>query len=69
MGVTDEVCSPELNPRQYLNDDLKGRAHTTCSARNGDELKGKVRRATCFMQRRPELVAYYFHHPSIAYAG
>lgn len=61
--------SPELNPDEYLNNDLKGRVHTSRAARNKDELKGKVRRAMCFLQRRPEHVARYFRHPSIAYAG
>lgn len=60
---------PELNPDEYLNNDLKGRIQAGRTARNKEELKGKVRRAMCYLQRRPEHVARYFRHPSVAYAA
>lgn len=61
--------SPERNPDEYLNNDLKGALNAGESAATPEELKGKMRG---FMQRLgklPEHVQAYFEHPKVAYAA
>ena len=61
--------SPELNPDEYLNGDLKGRVHSGTQAHSAKDLKHK---ATSFMRRlvkRPHHVRSYFKHPKVAYAA
>lgn len=61
--------SPELNPDEYLNGDLKNQLQTRRPARNRDELESKVRGAMMRIQDRPTRVKAYFRHPKIAYAA
>jgi len=60
--------SPELNPDEYLNHDVKanavGRARPTTSA----ELIGNVRSYLRITQARPALVKRYFHPEPVRYA-
>lgn len=61
--------SPELNPDEYLNGDLKGRVHSGTQAHSAKDLKHK---ATSFMRRlvkRPHHVRSYFKYPKVAYAA
>jgi transposase len=61
--------TPERNPDEYLNNDLKGSLNADGPSANREELKGKMRR---FMQRvgkLPEHVQGYFQHPKVAYAA
>lgn len=61
--------APELNPDEYLNNDVKGNVNAGGPAETRDELEGKLRR---FMQRLgklPEHVQAYFRHPEASYAG
>jgi len=61
--------SPELNPDEYLNCDLKAEIHSKPQALDKDGLKEKVVRAMNFLQAAPPRVASYFKHPKIAYAA
>jgi transposase len=61
--------SPERNPDEYLNCDLKGNINTDGMPKDREELKGKLSR---FMQKLSELphrVASYFKHKFIQYAA
>ncbi len=61
--------SPELNPDEYLNCDLKAQIHSSKPARNRKELETKVRGAMMKLQNRPERVKSWFKHPKIQYAA
>ena len=61
--------SPELNPDEYLNHDVKSNAVGRRRPRHRDELIGNVRRFMWSTQRRPHKVQRYFHHPSVRYAA
>ena len=61
--------SPEFNPDEYLNCDLKAGVHSKPPARDGDKLKKKVRAHMKKLQKSPERVRKYFKHPKIAYAA
>lgn len=61
--------SPELNPDERLNGDLKYQVHTGLVARNKEQVKSKVRSAMKTIQRRPERVRKYFEDSIIAYAA
>lgn len=61
--------SPELNPDEYLNCDLKALVHGGKPARNRDELESKIRGAMMKIQNRPKRVMSYFQHRKIQYAA
>jgi transposase len=61
--------SPELNPDEYLNCDLKAGVHSSSPARSKSQLKGKALSHLRMLQKRPGRVAKYFNHPKIAYAA
>lgn len=61
--------SPELNPDEYLNCDLKGRVHSGLPARTLKDLKRKTRSFMKTLQHRSQHVKNYFKHPKIAYAA
>lgn len=61
--------SPELNPDEYLNCDLKCGVHSGPPARNLKGLKRKVDSHMRKLQKLPSRVASYFDHPKIRYAG
>ncbi|MCV6587550.1 MAG: IS630 family transposase [Marinobacterium sp.] len=60
--------SPELNPDEYLNCDLKANVHTGASPRSQDILKSRVVSHMRRLQQLPDRVKKYFSHPAIAYA-
>lgn len=60
--------SPELNPDEYLNCDLKAGVHSGVPARTKDQLKGKAISHLRKLQKLPTRVRKYFNHPKIAYA-
>ncbi len=73
---TDEIevfylpaYSPELNPDEYLNCDLKAGVHSGKPARDKAQLKKKVRSHMKMLQRKPARVQKYFQHRSIEYAA
>lgn len=61
--------SPELNPDEYLNCDLKAGVHSGAPARSREQLKKKARSHMKMLQRRPERVKKYFQHKKIRYAA
>lgn len=61
--------SPELNPDEYLNCDLKAGVHSGVPARTKGKLKSKALSHLRMLQKKPERVAKYFRHPKIAYAS
>jgi DDE superfamily endonuclease len=61
--------TPELNPDEYLNNDLKGNVNEAGLPANEGELRSRMQR---FMRRlldAPEHVMNYFLHPSVQYAA
>jgi transposase len=61
--------SPELNPDEYLNCDLKTGIRSSSPARNQKDLKAKVLGHLRMLQKKPSRVARYFKHPAIQYAA
>ena len=61
--------SPELNPDEYLNGDLKAGVHSKPPARDAAGLQKKVVSHMRKLQKSPERVRAYFKHPKIAYAA
>ena len=61
--------SPELNPDEYLNCDLKGGVHSAVPARTKEELKQKAISHLRKLQKLSGRVKKYFKHPKIAYAA
>ncbi len=61
--------SPELNPDEYLNCDLKAGVHSGPPAKNRDELKKKTISHLRKLQKLPKRVSKYFMHKKIAYAA
>ena len=73
---TDEIevfylpsYSPELNPDEYLNGDLKAGVHSMPPIRSQKGLKRAVLSHMKKLQKMPSRVAKYFKHPSIRYAA
>ncbi len=61
--------SPEVNPDEYLNGDLKQRIRSGIPAKTVDALSKKTRSFMKMLQCRPNHVMNYFKHPKIVYAG
>jgi transposase len=61
--------SPELNPDEYLNCDLKAGVHSGLPARNKQQLKRKAIAHMKRLQRKPKRVQSYFQHQKIRYAA
>ena len=61
--------SPELNPDEYLNCDLKAGVHSGNLARSKEQLKKKVTRHMRMLQRKSGRVKKYFEHKKIRYAA
>jgi len=61
--------SPDLNPDEYLNQDVKSNALGRRRPRNRGELIAGVRSYLRGTQRRPEIVRRYFHADPVRYAA
>ncbi|WP_458735448.1 transposase [Zobellella taiwanensis] len=61
--------SPELNPDEYINGDLKGIVHSSPAIRSVKELKQRTRSSMRKLQRKPDQVRSYFRSKHIAYAA
>ncbi|WP_447972928.1 IS630 family transposase [Nitrospira sp. Kam-Ns4a] len=61
--------SPELNPDEYLNQDVKTNALGRRPPQDADELAVNVRRYLRSTQRMPAVVQSFFHHPAVRYAA
>jgi transposase len=61
--------APELNPDEFLNQDVKTNAVGKQRAANVDELKANTRRHLRSTQRRPDRVRSFFKAPTVKYAS
>lgn len=61
--------SPELNPVEYLNNDVKQQVHDKAPTRDVYQLKRRVLSSLRKLQKLPKRVSNYFRHPNIAYAA
>lgn len=61
--------SPERNPDEYLNCDVKVNINTDGLPKDREELRGKLRRFMQKLSKLPARVASYFKHKYIAYAA
>lgn len=61
--------SPQLNPAEYLNGDVKQGVHDKPPSRNFDQFKQRLMSQLRKLQKLPDRVKSYFQHPSIAYAA
>jgi transposase len=61
--------SPELNPDEYLNCDLKAGVHSGVPARTKGKIESKALSHLRMLQKKPGRVVKYFKHPKIAYAA
>jgi transposase len=60
--------SPELNPAEYLNCDVKQGVHSKPPTRSEAQLKQRLLSHLRKLQKLPQRILTYFNHPSIAYA-
>jgi len=60
--------SPELNPDELLNNDVKSNALGRCRPHCQDEMIGDVRAYLRSTQKRRDIVRNYFRAPSVQYA-
>jgi transposase len=61
--------SPELNPDEYLNNDLKGNVHTDGLPHDKDELADHIHAFLLKLLRLPDHVISYFRHHCAQYAA
>ena len=61
--------SPQLNPVEYLNNDVKQQVHDKPPTRNLNQLKRRAASSLWKLQKLPARVRNYFLHPDIAYAA
>lgn len=62
------TCSPELNPDEYLNQDVKNNAVGCQRPHDKPEMLTDLRCYLRSTQRQPDVVKSYFHHKSTKYA-
>jgi transposase len=60
--------SPELNPVELLNHDVKANAAGRRRARTAAELASELRAYVRRRQRQPEVIVRFFQHPDTCYA-
>jgi transposase len=61
--------SPELNPVELLNHDVKANAAGRRRPRSASELRAELRGYLRRRQRQPEVLVRFFNHPSTRYAA
>lgn len=61
--------SPELNPDEFLNNDVKANALRRRRPREEAELTASLRSYLWSPQRQPAIVQSYFQAPSVQYAA
>ena len=61
--------SPEINPDEYLNNDLKSGIGLKPTPKNHKQMKSNVKSHMIFLQKNPKRVARFFRHKSIEYAA
>jgi transposase len=63
------VKTPELNPVEYLNNDLKGNVYATGLPKDRHEMRAKLEQFMHNLAHLPQHIMYYFKHPKIQYAA
>lgn len=61
--------SPDLNPDEYLNNDLKQSVTSSEVPKNKSDLDAIVYVKMFMLSIRPERIKSFFRHPSVQYAG
>ena len=61
--------SPQLNPDEFLNQDVKTNAVGRQRPKDQPEMMRRVRSYLRSTQRRPQVVRNYFHHEDVRYAA
>jgi transposase len=61
--------APELNPDEYLNNDLKGNVHNAGLPNNKSELADRIHAFLLKLRDLPNRVMSYFQHPAVQYAA
>ena len=61
--------SPDLNPAEYLNNDVKQQVHDKPPTMSVKQLKKRTASVLMRLQKLPARVSRYFRHPKIAYAA
>jgi transposase len=61
--------APELNPAEYLNNDLKGSVNAAGLPHNTQEVRSRIQGFMRKLLHLPEHVRSYFEHPSVLYAS
>lgn len=61
--------SPELNPDEYLNRDLKTNVHRAKAPRDFKQLKANLKSFMSMLQKTPARVMKYFHSSKLQYAS
>lgn len=61
--------SPERNPDEYLNNDLKGGVNKTGLPHSKADLRSRIQAFMHRLWHLPEHVRSYFQHPSVQYAA
>jgi transposase len=61
--------SPQLNPAEYLNCDVKQGVHSKSPSRNQSQLRQRALSHLRKLQKLPQRIMKYFEHPFIAYAA
>jgi transposase len=61
--------APELNPDEYLNNDLKGSINAEGLPGSKEELRSRMERFMSQLLHLPEHVRNYFRHPCVQYAA
>jgi transposase len=61
--------SPELNPDEYLNNDLKGNVHGAGLPEDKKELRSRVQVFLDELAHLPDRIRSYFQHPCVQYAA
>jgi hypothetical protein len=61
--------APELNPDEYLNNDLKGNVNEAGLPDSKEELRSRIQHFMRKLFHWPEHVMNYFLHPCVQYAA
>ena len=61
--------SPELNPDEYLNNDLKANVHKGSLPNNEEELEDSIHSFLLKLLTLPERIMSYFQHHCVKYAA
>jgi transposase len=61
--------APELNPDEYLNNDLKGQVNEAGLPHHKNEVRSRIQAFMRTLRHLPQHVMSYFQHPSVQYAA